>query len=384
MLLLGAVEVRREGIERLAWNGIHRYHNADLTAKQILTLHGIEPDQLPNAKKQAQQIKLCLIQGEEYFRAAKTVGLATRPVLLYYGIMAFALAEILLKQDGNSSLDRARGQHAHHGLDFRKDGNPALKLDASDCLAALRAVPSIKGGGERFGTFELWHRTQRDFPTIGKVERLHPVGAATSSCNIVAQTEDIRSTLMPPGGLSLLDCYRSIPHLQLSLMEHGIMTSFARGSIGISVDGKEGLARHTIIIHPSQNELLDKVLAGFKFAPRMLEEIYIKELPSGCVVEATTFKSHEENNFQLPSSVQYDTEEIYFFSSERILNEFGNLYISLFILGNYARYFPDQWMVEVERSTPVSIISAELMEFAMERVPVIVWSELTRMAHIFK
>lgn len=142
--------------DHFAWSGLSRFHNVSYTTQRLCEDHNIPTSQHKNAKKQAAQIRYCLVQAREYFQAANTVSISTKPVLLYYGLMSLALAEILLKQDGNSSLDLARGHHAHHGLDFRLSNTPPQELSLGDNAGKLRATP-LRRGSERFGTFELWH-----------------------------------------------------------------------------------------------------------------------------------------------------------------------------------------------------------------------------------
>jgi hypothetical protein len=64
-----------------------------------------------------------------------------------------ALAEILLKQDGNSSLDKSRQQHKHHGLMFTFDENK--DQDLATQAGALRASPSIHPATEHWNDLAL-------------------------------------------------------------------------------------------------------------------------------------------------------------------------------------------------------------------------------------
>jgi hypothetical protein len=99
-----------------AWAGLRKFQNVELVSGRITQLHEIDPKWAKRVQKQARQLRYCLIQAREYFTAAQAVSLATKPNLLYYGTMSLALAEILFKQSGDSSLDWARSEHRHHGL----------------------------------------------------------------------------------------------------------------------------------------------------------------------------------------------------------------------------------------------------------------------------
>jgi hypothetical protein len=68
--------------------------------------------------------------------------------------MSLAIAEVLFKQTGASSLDAARAQHRHHGLELRVSDTPQ-DVDLKAASSSLLAKPLIRRNGERFGTFEL-------------------------------------------------------------------------------------------------------------------------------------------------------------------------------------------------------------------------------------
>ena len=97
MLIRSVRGVRTSDPAGYAWAGLREFRNIRSTVKKIIDLHRIPIAQIKNVEKQAEQIKFCLEQAEEYFFAAKAVSSATKPVLVYYGIVSLALAEILFK-----------------------------------------------------------------------------------------------------------------------------------------------------------------------------------------------------------------------------------------------------------------------------------------------
>ena len=60
------------------------------------------------------------------------------------------------------------------------------------------------------------------------------------------------------------------------------------------------------------------------------------------------------------------------------LNEFGILYVGIYILGNYVRYFPDEWMSDVETASPLSLAARTFSEVVEERMALLTLSELSR------
>jgi hypothetical protein len=133
-----------------AWAGLRKFQNVDLVAARLMSIHNVPERYRIDVRKQALQIRYCLVQAREYFAAAAAVSLATKPNLLYYGTMSLALAEILFKQSGDSSLDRARDQNRRHGLTMSVTGAPKTSpLSGSSRL--LRAYPmEINGDTEGY------------------------------------------------------------------------------------------------------------------------------------------------------------------------------------------------------------------------------------------
>jgi YaaC-like Protein len=150
--------------------GLRRFHNVEVVQTIISDLHKV-PRNNPNIKKQAIQIRYCLQQAREYFDSAKSVPLVTKPVLLYYSIMNRALVEILLKQDGNSSLDKSREQHRHHELIFSFTENKNQTQDLAKQAGALPhsfSSPVRRELATPIGLQRAWPRS----PTNGRSEIL--------------------------------------------------------------------------------------------------------------------------------------------------------------------------------------------------------------------
>ena len=89
-----------------AWRSLRNFHNVDRCVDLICDKRDIPSGQRRNVKKQMQQMRFCLLQAREYFDASEASSPATKPLQLYYCCMSLALAEILWKGDGNSSLDK--------------------------------------------------------------------------------------------------------------------------------------------------------------------------------------------------------------------------------------------------------------------------------------
>jgi hypothetical protein len=92
MILTTAYVIGNEDRTEFAWSNLRRFHNVDFVEERLFRLHGLPRSQRQNAKKQATQIRYCLVQAKEYFDAAERVSLATKPTLAYYCIMSLDAA----------------------------------------------------------------------------------------------------------------------------------------------------------------------------------------------------------------------------------------------------------------------------------------------------
>ena len=64
------------------------------------------------------------------------------------------------------------------------------------------------------------------------------------------------------------------------------------------------------------------------------------------------------------------------------LNEFGFMYVALYITGNYARYYPDKWVKDVEENKPLALAIEHLVHHVEMRMPLLALSEMTRIYQI--
>lgn len=368
-MLLTRTELVSEGdIGRYAWSRLRRFHDVPYVADVIRRLQNPPPKKKENVKKQATQIRYCLQQAEEYYEAAKAVSLATRPNLLYYSIMSLALAEVLLKQTGDSSLDKARAEHSHHGLvaTFGPSGDTTkLKVVA----ASMRAAPMMTSKDIRRGTFHLWHQSARELPLTGTIHR-----ERISQYRALFIAEDVRLPELPTKGISLLECLQCLPSLMGVISAEDVVPSIVRGVAEVTAHDKDSNA--LIALHPAPPAVWQEFYGRITVAPKDFESVSMDE-QSNC----GTLRINTQNvgiSIKLPPCAMVGHDQIRFWIKDVCLNEFGFYYVALFIMGNYARYYPDKWIRDVERSTPLSHVVDELMVAAEVRAPLLALSELSR------
>lgn len=136
----------------------------------------------------------------------------------------------------------------------------------------------------------------------------------------------------------------------------------------------------SIIVHPSSAELLDAFGNLCKLSLSYVNALQITELPSGYILEWEASGDY----MCLPHSTCINSEDTYFTCSSENLGEFGYIYLSLHMLGNYARYYPDQWMKHIEAYSPLASVADDLCRNAMTRLPLLSLSELSRAYHVIE
>lgn len=359
-----------------AWNGLRQFQNVHFTAKRISEYHNID-EKNSNVIKQSQQVRFCLQQAEEYFAAAKTVSLATKPLLLYYGVMSLALAEILVKQDGESSLDKARDQHAHHGLSLVSERDPSKQNALEDSAKALRAAPMTKAEGVRFGTFELWHKGSRETPMVGKWDETFSNGVNQNGWRLMALGSDTRPQQIPERGITLLECFQHTPQMKQLLAQNSITDKLVRASLFESVINQTGHSR-SFVAHPANEENIELIKELFFFHPSIIEDLDIIEHKNSFLIRSNHKYEHPVYPTSLPFGFQMESKEVWLSCDQKFLNEFGIIYYALYILGNYARYYPDRWMVDVEKSSSLSLAVRLFLQIAERRAPILSLSEMNQ------
>lgn len=381
MIIEEARNVRASDPATFAWSGLRRFHNVDFVAGQMAQLHKVPDRWRKHVHKQATQLRYCLTQAREYFSAAASVSLATKPNLLYYGTMSLALAEILFKQSGDSSLDRARDEHNHHGLSMSA-GNVPDGSDLATTAQALRARP-IEIDGKRRGTFELWHRTCREHPLAGLATLHYPnVAQPSTRFQVILGAEDAAFPSMPLSGITLADCFVGNPWMAEHLIEAGIRPAFARGTATVTVHyGEQWRATSLVTFHPGFHN--ETIFENTKAHASMVDRIDIIGDPeTGMHLRFNSDYMFGDATPNFLPAATMDTEEWRMWVDKPCLNEFGYFYTALHIAGNYARYFPDRWLNDIERSTPLALAIEELCRIAEWRAPWLTLCELARILYV--
>lgn len=370
----------RGDLPGFAKNRLRLFFNGDFTAAAIIKLHNLGRKDRSNAKRQALEMRHCLLQAEEYLQSAKAASLATRPVLIYYAIMSFALAEILYKGTGMDRLAKLRENHDAHGLSLIATGRLDKTIDFREIASNLIAKPQSRSNGNFFGTFARWADVTRESPVPIKFTEYKGAGTSISYRTWLAgQDRSVVNWTRMAHGCSLLDALRALPQLGQILAFGAIEPSF----VGIRFAGEIGHpqrpeTRLSMAVQPAPQTLHDTLYSRVLMAPAWVNSIDAFEMSSGHIFHITLDENSRGSFLSMPPSITLEEEETYFLIDDFGLGEFGSLYVALHIAGNFARYYPDLWVPHVESSSLLAATIDELCNVASARLPIIMASEFDR------
>jgi hypothetical protein len=375
MLIKACTTFRAADASKYAWGRLGHFQNVDAVTKLIVDAHKLPQDQRPNAKKQATQLRQCLMQAREYYDAASTVGPATRPVLLYYAIMSMALCEVLFKQSADSRLEKLREMHGCHGLalSLASAVKPADTLEES--AQALRAKPQTAPDGSARGTFEVWRKSSREWPIVGLFHQTMDNFLQTSMPHTLMLGSDVEPDRYPAAGRSLLDVLKGLPQMAEFLEIYGVTPDLVRATCNLRRANQHDDAIFHMIVHPTAPHLVKGFEELVSFAPRGAHRLLINDYPTGL---GLTFPIGADTPGQFPWAICTNLENTWFATRTESLNEFGLLYVALHIAGNFARYYPDKWLAHIEASSPLALTIDRLTDIAFERTPLLLLGELSQ------
>jgi len=379
MIVSEAKKVRTADPAKYAWSLLRKFQNVELLTRKLIEIHNVPSKYHDDARKQAQQLRYCLIQAREYFTAAESVSTATKPNLLYYGTMSLALAEILFKQSGDSSLDKARAENRHHGLTMTV-GSVTKGSDLEVTAGAIRARPH-EVLGVRHGTFELWHKTSREHPLTGELTTHLETGGSHLGYRNLFRAVDDPYPPIPSAGLTLAECLKSIPHMMEYFDRTSAHSTLVRGKSFAEVwPGPQWRAQYTMVFHPSA--LYPKYLELIRAEPSSINWMDIYEVGAAATIVLKSDWVNGSSNMPLPPVAAITTQEWRMWTNSPPLNEFGYLYVAIYLAGNYARYFPDKWLLDVETSAPLSLAIEELCSLCEWRAPWLTLCELDQTLYV--
>jgi hypothetical protein len=134
------------------------------------------------------------------------------------------------------------------------------------------------------------------------------------------------------------------------------------------------------MLHPDLR--VQRFLDEVKVNPNDIDRIDVREVGAGIHITLTNDWVNGHVSFPVPGAAMVSHEEWRMWINDPPLNEFGYYYVGLYLAGNYARYYPDKWLADVEASSPLALAIEELCFTAEWRVPWLSLSELDQTLYV--
>jgi len=357
---------------RELWRHLLEFTNADFTVDRLENVHGAERANRQNYRKQASQIRVSLLQAREYFDATANASLYTAPNHLYYGAVSLASAIMLLRGDGNNSLDNLRRKVANrnHGLDF---STGAQRGDCSTRATLLEK--SFVAQGET-GHFRNWYaRLPSDEPYIGIVRKQYPQGSFSILDKICSRSIE-RLTNVEPSKRSLFHLIAYLPDFALDLRRVGIRVSASRTTVEKIEDAQSRMISIKWLVHnPPHREALESILWRFAVHPHQIAYVDSLEV-ADLGAEIRLGPAPHEIAFRAPCVRTMLNGDAVAFGADLPMPELADAYQAAFGLSMLARYYPDLWIACLESHCLAAKIIDQFVGIYAEKFPLLVLNAL--------
>jgi len=380
------------------WKYLRYFLDINYTSNKISRLHNTEKDRTSknDIKKQAQQIGYCIRQAEEYFQASSNVSLVTRPLLLYYGAVSLSEALILLKNDGNYSIDKQRNSNMYkkHGLD-KKFESTILDPNTDAFFQSISCKVSLNERDKPVGHFANFYQSlEPEFFQVPVTQLYSNKTAHISYIMPMPSSEYIPLELIKKVKFNTSSLMKNLPDMYSALSEFGIKPNLCKGSVKVetklvykNMNGKENhdktIEKHDFFIDgiiDQQKEILlgrlQKLNKSIKLENDFNFNIHLQMQKE--------YTQPDTNKIYYPDIVEdIFGKKFYIIDSSIYLAEATTFYMILFCLGMLCRYYPDKWVARINKDVMTTEIINFLLNIFYRKFPNLILDQMTNTKNYF-
>jgi len=391
-------DITWENPNQQLWKLLRGFLEVDAVSKRIREIHGItDKKSRADINKQALQIGYCIRQAQEYFQASANVSLATRPLMIYYGVTSLSTALVLFRQDGSYSLDalRKNHKHQHHGLLLSRGSLQSVTnahgvndvLSVVDCnIKHLDGIP--------WGLFGLFFKSlipcdfaiENEIRDVGKSMLLKTF--ALHPCADTVKIDDLAET-----SFKAIELIKSLPDTFSMLSDLGIGSYLIRGSVH-----QETIRSYKKDMGIEQPE---QIVERFNFFIDGISSEYKEAFIRNCKTRNENIKvasdlgsnihlnlslelnpSSEASAYFIPDIFDDLNGKLYYpIPTKTYLPEPASLFILSFCLGMFSRYFPDLWMRLIDQDVQAAEAIDSLLNIIVRKFPNLILDQMTEVKH---
>jgi len=376
------------------WKLLRQFLDIDYVVEEIIQTHKITDNkQKPNITKQAVQIGYCIRQAEEYFHAADQVDLATKPNLLYYGAVSLSQALVLLKQNGELSLDMRRmmNTHKHHGLELL--GTPITKgisnIGIEEFFNSIECKCHINGD-KPWGQFSVFYQSLIsnvyfiDHEIIKRGRKVSFHNKLTADCADVKCIKFILQTKF-----QMMELIKTLPDMFFLLNELDIEPSIYRGDVKSKIEANydndvegekttlQSKSTFQLFINGIKPDMQDFLINYYQ---KVIPQIQLVEKNGNIIAFNLIIESGPDDpiSYSFPDIVDdLNGRKYYIGNPDEYIIEPAAHFIILFCLGMICRYYPDVWMKAIDQNVRVAEFSDALLDMIYRKFPNLILDQMT-------
>ena len=303
------------------WHSISRFESYDLARSWYEQTH---QRQMNDAK--TRQINAFFVQGREYFKSASSADMSVKPLLLYYGVLSLSRGAILLRNASKNGESLAQS-HGLREVNWRETVSGGIKNILELQIRAQR------------GTFlEL-------VEAIPNVHHTHYFSHQSKSKAVLQH--DLGDIKFCTTGelLTLGDLLSRLKETMLSFQE----VTGRNPKWFVTIVTTYAAETHFLLFTRPPDEVLnlvDQSSVTIQPMPKGWPNLTLPIPQQGLVFRHEPAAAHQSKFplFHETEGSQALMHGIADFPNGDKLNEFFKLYLTSFILGTLARYYPSEWM----------------------------------------
>ena len=303
------------------WHNLSRFESYDLARSWYEQTH----QRQMNAAK-TRQINAFFIQGREYFKSASSSDMSVKPLLLYYGVLSLSRGAILLRNASKKGESLAQS-HGLQEVNWRETVSGGIKNILDLRIQAHRGTFL-----ELVDTIPNVHHTQYfSHQSKSKAVLQHDLG-------------DLK--FCKTGGLLTLGDLLS----RLKETMHSFQGVTGRDPKWfLTIVTTYAAETHYLLFTKPPDEVLklvDQRSVTIQPMPKGWPNLTLPIPQQGLVFRHEAEAAHQSKFplFHETEGSQSTMHGIADFPNGDKLNEFFKLYLTSFILGTLARYYPSEWM----------------------------------------
>jgi hypothetical protein len=382
------------------WKRLRYLLDENVAIEKILENH---PSAKKNAniKKQAQQIGFCVQQAEDYFKASSQVKLATRPLLMYYGAVCLSKAVVLLKNNGEYSIDylRKNNKHQQHGLNLIKTlTSKSIKNgDFKNFLENITCEVNTKveeGNTIGWGHFPLFYKSL----SPGLLRQEVKVRSRNAKISLLSEKGLPEEDLLPIENLfekkiNLLTIVKSLPDMFFLLKDINCTPLLSHGNVTIKIneicnnkgDVTGRKSDYNFFIDDIDQKQKKTLINHYKSNQKNLS--IQADLPNN-----VHLKFSISSNLTTPPVTVYIPEitenisgkKFFIHNPEEHLTEPAAHMMILYCFGMLCRYHPDIWVQAINKNSMINEMTNSLLDIIYRKFPNLIIDQLTGIKHHFQ